>query len=110
MSASYSNNKLLQLILLLCSAGALAYACYNTSLLAFKQSTSAANNLPADAKQSTIKSGGEQKIQYSEIAQWHLFGAVLGKTSPAPKKKVVIAPKTRLKLELLGVFSDKKNR
>jgi len=44
-----------------------------------------------------------QKINFANIASWHLFGTAPPKRSPV-KKKLIAAPKTRLALKLIGII------
>lgn len=83
------------------------FACYNVTTMIINRSPSTTSTPIPGINPSPGKSGAGTSIEYGQIAQWHLFGKTPGNL-PAPKKKAVIAPKTRLKLELLGVFSDMK--
>ncbi|MEJ1356549.1 MAG: type II secretion system protein N [Candidatus Sedimenticola sp. (ex Thyasira tokunagai)] len=107
MSTGYSSSKHLQPIALLCAAGVLTFACYSVGLLIINQNSSTTAPPFAGENQSQSKAAGGKEINYNEISQWHLFGKP-SSTLPAPQKKVVVVPKTRLKLALLGVFSDQK--
>jgi len=44
-----------------------------------------------------------QKVNFDTISKWHLFGAPVQKRSPVEKKRIV-APKTKLALEIIGII------
>jgi type II secretion system protein C len=57
--------------------------------------------------QSTSRPALTVPKNYSQISGWHLFGTPQKKNAAATNQPVK-APETRLKLELLGIFFDKK--
>ncbi len=48
-----------------------------------------------------------RKISYNQLVKLHLFGEVAKKGSATPKKNIIKAPETSLKLQLIGVIFDR---
>lgn len=106
MNSSLLSGKYLQTIATLCAAGVLLFVCYKAGMQVFSQDVTSTENPSTTSTQSQSGGNRGKALNYAEIANWHLFGAPPAK-SKAQKKRVVSAPETRLKLELLGIFSDK---
>ena len=86
----------------------LAFVCYRTVLiLSAGQSQQNNETDPSTIQRPAAANTETRQLQYSRISDWHLFGMIPREVKKPPTRKVVVsAPETRLKLELLGVFSD----
>ncbi len=95
---------------LLGSIALFAAAAYHSAIL-FLSKNNGLDTPSASHQQSlAAQTKPHKKKEYGLIARWHLFGNAPIKTVTTDKPAPVKAPETRLKLELLGVFFDKKTK
>ncbi|MCP3662589.1 MAG: hypothetical protein GY696_08860 [Gammaproteobacteria bacterium] len=105
MSFHFNNKRVISTLVSAVAAVVLGVTLYPVVLLLIDDK-SAVNPINANQTPYTHPVGDAQQ-DYAKIADWHLFGkAPLATTQEKPEKVRIEAPKTRLKLKLLGVLAS----
>ncbi len=96
--------------ILLGSIALFSAAVYHSAILFLSNNNELEDPSASRQQSQTAQAKPYKKKEYELIARWHLFGNAPIKTVTTDKPAPVKAPETRLKLELLGVFYDKKTK